>query len=60
MCVAVDTLEEEVEPYLLRREFIVRTPRGRRVTHRAYRHLGLDVPEPDSPLDLFDQQRLFE
>lgn len=60
MCVAVDTLEEEVEPYLLRREFIVRTPRGRRVTHRAYRHLGLEVPEPSSPFDLFDQPRLFE
>lgn len=60
MSVAVDTLEEEVEPFLLRREFIVRSPRGRRVTHRAYRHLGLDIPEPDSVLDLFDQPRLFE
>jgi Holliday junction DNA helicase RuvB len=61
MNIAVDTLEEEVEPYLLRRHFIVRTPRGRRVTAAAYRHLGLPEPveEPDfSPL--FDQRRLFE
>jgi Holliday junction DNA helicase RuvB len=59
MQVAVDTLEEEVEPYLLRREFIVRTPRGRKVTPRAYTLLGLPEPEPD--LSLFDdQRRLFE
>src|SRR5262245_8135442 len=32
MNVAVDTLRDEVEPYLLRREFVVRTPRGRVAT----------------------------
>ena len=58
---AVDTLTDEVEPYLLRRHFIVRTPRGRRATPAAYRHLGL--PEPlartrDSTC--LDQRRLFE
>lgn len=41
MNIAVDTLSEEVEPYLLRKEFIVRTPRGRRATARAYHHLGM-------------------
>jgi len=62
MSVAVDTLEEEVEPFLLRRGFIMRTPRGRKATHLAYRHLGLAEPEPDLPTDLnlFDQRRLFE
>ncbi len=34
MNVAIDTLTDEVEPYLLRRHFIVRTPRGRRATPR--------------------------
>jgi holliday junction DNA helicase RuvB len=61
MNVAVDTLTDEVEPYLLRRHFIVRTPRGRRATPQAYRHLGL--PEPileDAPFDLLDQPRLFD
>ncbi len=59
MSVAVDTLTDEVEPYLLRREFIVRTPRGRRATHLAYRHLGMS--EPDEPdLDLTVQPRLFD
>jgi Holliday junction DNA helicase RuvB len=61
MHVAVDTLEDEVEPYLLRTHFIVRTPRGRRATEKAYRHLGFPEPirltEPDS---LFDQPRLFD
>ncbi|SIO60083.1 Holliday junction DNA helicase subunit RuvB [Singulisphaera sp. GP187] len=61
MNLAIDTLTDEVEPYLLRRHFIVRTPRGRRATPAAYRHLNL--PEPVSDTDLFpfdEQRRLFE
>lgn len=34
------TIEDFYEPYLLQIGFIERTPRGRVVTHRAYRHLG--------------------
>jgi Holliday junction DNA helicase RuvB len=61
MNIAVDTLEEEVEPYLLRRHFIVRTPRGRRVTPSAYRHLGMpEPPEESDYTPLLDQRRLFE
>ena len=52
MNVAVDTLTDEVEPYLLRRHFIVRTPRGRRATAAAYRHLGLPEPAPRPEFDL--------
>jgi Holliday junction DNA helicase RuvB len=37
------TLEEMVEPYLLKENFILRTPRGRVATDRAYQHLGIDV-----------------
>ena len=37
------TLEEINEPYLLQIGMLRRTPRGRAVTHRAYRHLGLEV-----------------
>lgn len=36
-----NTLEEVYEPYLLRKGFIVRTPRGRLATAPAYEHLGL-------------------
>jgi len=35
-----DTLSDEIEPYLLREKMIVRTPRGRMATPRAYQHLG--------------------
>ncbi len=35
-----DTLSDEVEPYLLREQFIIRTPRGRLATPRAYQLLG--------------------
>lgn len=35
------TIEDFYEPYLLQLGFIERTPRGRRVTRKAYKHLGL-------------------
>ena len=39
------TIEEVIEPYLLQRGLIERTPRGRIVTKKAYEHLGFDFPE---------------
>ncbi|MCB9557710.1 MAG: Holliday junction branch migration DNA helicase RuvB [Deltaproteobacteria bacterium] len=36
-----DTLENEVEPFLIKEAFIQRTPRGRMATPRAYEHLGI-------------------
>ena len=42
--VASDTLSDEVEPFLLRAGFVVRTPRGRMATQRVYQHLGLQQP----------------
>jgi len=35
-----ETIEEVYEPFLIQQGFIVRTPRGREVTSRAYSHLG--------------------
>jgi len=35
-----DTLSDEIEPFLLREQLIVRTPRGRVAGARAYQHLG--------------------
>ena len=62
MSIAVDTLKDEVEPYLLRREYVIRTPRGRVATSAAYLHLGLpEPPSPEPQFPLFDpQRRLFE
>lgn len=43
------TIEEVYEPYLIKEGFIKRTPRGREVTHLAYRHLGRTIVDsPDS------------
>jgi holliday junction DNA helicase RuvB len=57
MTLPVDTLSDEIEPYLLREQFIVRTPRGRVATARAYQVLGRPMkPEPpeDRQPSLFD------
>jgi Holliday junction DNA helicase RuvB len=35
------TIEEAYEPYLLREGLLIRTPRGRVATERAYQHLGI-------------------
>lgn len=48
MNVPPDTLEDEVEPFLLRLGFIQRTPRGRVITSAGFSHLGLKPPEPPS------------
>lgn len=40
-----DTLIDEVEPYLLRTELVVRTPRGRVLTSLGYEHLKLLPPQ---------------
>jgi Holliday junction DNA helicase RuvB len=62
MNLALDTLVDEVEPFLLRSELVTRTPRGRKLANRAYEHLGVTPPEEgwgvrdsgDDPLPLFD------
>ncbi|MDP4148360.1 MAG: Holliday junction branch migration DNA helicase RuvB [Bacteroidota bacterium] len=38
------TLEEVYEPFLIQEGFIMRTPRGREVTRKAYEHLGRKSP----------------
>lgn len=38
-----EAIEDIIEPYLMQIGFLNRTPRGRTVTHAAYRHLGFDT-----------------
>ncbi len=38
------TIEDVYEPYLIKNGFLNRTPRGRVVTERTYRHFGIDLP----------------
>ncbi len=57
MNLPADTLSDEIEPYLLREQYIVRTPRGRVATARAYQLLGRPMKKAaeDDP-----QRSLFE
>ncbi len=40
-----DTIEDVLEPYLIQKGLMMRTPRGRVATSRAYKHFGYDLPE---------------
>ena len=40
-----DTLEDVYEPFLMQQGLIVRTPKGRQATARAWEHMGLIAPE---------------
>ena len=50
-----DTLADEVEPFLLRIEMILRTPRGRIATAKSFAHMKLEPPSQGP-----DQRSLFE
>ena len=47
------TLEEVYEPFLIKEGFMVRTPRGREATEKAYRHLGKSQSFGNSQNNLF-------
>ena len=42
-----DAIEEIIEPFLIQRGLVQRTPRGRLLTPQAFRHLGLPEPNRD-------------
>lgn len=44
-----ETIEEVYEPFLIQQGFIMRTPRGREVTDKAYLHLGKNLPPSRDP-----------
>ncbi len=46
--IPVDTLEDEIEPFLLRLGLIQRTPRGRTITATGFEHLGMSKPDDNS------------
>ena len=48
------TLEEVYEPFLIQEGFIMRTPRGREATEKAYRHIGKVPHKGGTQHDLFD------
>jgi len=42
-----DAIEDIVEPFLIQKGFVQRTPRGRVLTRHAFRHLGFAKPKRD-------------
>jgi Holliday junction DNA helicase RuvB len=51
-----DAIEDIIEPFLIQRGFVQRTPRGRLITGHAFRHLGLAEPARDpAQFQLFEQ-----
>ncbi len=45
-----ETVETVCEPYLVREGFLIRTPKGRVATSKAWQHLGLEAPRNVSEL----------
>lgn len=43
------TIEDFYEPYLMQIGLLERTPRGRKVTHKTYTHLGKEMKKDDTP-----------
>lgn len=48
-----DAIEDVIEPYLLQQGLIQRTPRGRMLAQKAWKHLGLEAPKAPDQSDLF-------
>src|SRR5262249_6586386 len=53
-----DAIEDIIEPFLIQKGFIQRTPRGRLLTAHAFRHLGLRERARDpAQFGLFGEER---
>ena len=51
------TLEDIIEPFLIQRGFLLRTPRGRTASFQAYEHFGIEAPpEVKETLSLFEKK----
>jgi Holliday junction DNA helicase RuvB len=52
-----DAIEDIIEPFLIQKGFVQRTPRGRLLTTHAFKHLGLAEPARDpAQFGLFGQE----
>jgi len=52
---ARDAVEDVIEPYLMQKGYVARTPRGRVAAPLAYKRLGLPAPQEGSQSGLFSQ-----
>lgn len=49
-----DMIEDVIEPYLLQQGLLKRTPRGRALSSKGFKYLGLTAPAGDTRNDMFD------
>ena len=49
------TIEDVYEPYLIQKGFLHRTPKGRIVSEKAYRHLGIDFDEEQVEINVEEE-----
>ena len=49
------TIEDVYEPYLIQKGFLHRTPKGRVVSEKAYRHLGIDFDEDQVEINVEEE-----
>lgn len=45
-----DSIEDTIEPFLIQQGFVNKTPRGRVITQKAYRHLNIKFENPEGTL----------
>lgn len=53
---ARDAVEDVIEPYLMQKGYVARTPRGRVAAPLAYKRLGLPAPQEGSQSGLFGEE----
>jgi len=52
-----DTIEDVLEPFLIQQGFLMRTPRGRVATGKAYAHFGLKAPKSTLASEISGESR---
>jgi len=51
-----DMIEDVIEPYLMQQGLVQRTPRGRTLSSKGYKYLGLSAPKTANAPDLFEDK----
>ncbi len=51
-----DTIEEVIEPFLIQKGLLMRTPRGRVLARAGYAHLGLATPNGTAQLEMLAER----
>ena len=49
-----DVLEDVIEPYLMQQGFVQRTPRGRVLSDKGFKYLGLSSPKRANQMDFLE------